>query len=406
MDSNPPSSRPASESPTMSHSQLGGQLSSKSLKMGLPMLDTSSKLAKGFSRVDYESVYNQLSEGMDASEWSLYKDAVGRFLTGKITRPELLTLIQPLLDKTPSQRTHKIRLHNQFLLLLPLNAHRPDPPQTPAHFVSSSTLPTHSYRSTPAQTELRLKTEVMALPYRDRKRIKQLPLSPPPSPPPEMIDFGHAPTGAAAGTQRPDWGVFASQAMEFPDHEAMRARMAPIAYSCGLKPAISPDLVAFVTLASETFVKEILGSVLSRTSKHRRPRDEDGAYIPQVAGKGPARRPKRRYDEIEEKLITMDDIRLSCSLGENLVHLLPGALGRIMVGAGGRGEREYWREVEGKGGRRGWMRREEERVEHRFGKPEESTDKEGEEEDLGWVGSSGKDREELKGLLDGILTFP
>lgn len=49
------------------------------------MLDTTAlKLQKGYSRVDYEEVYNKLCDGMEPSEWAQYKDTVGRFLTGTI----------------------------------------------------------------------------------------------------------------------------------------------------------------------------------------------------------------------------------------------------------------------------------------------------------------------------------
>lgn len=52
---------------------------------------------------------------------------------------------------------------------------------------------------------------------------------------------------------------------EFPDTASIEARMLPISYEAGLPGGHAPDVAQFMTVATETFIKEFLSTVFSRT---------------------------------------------------------------------------------------------------------------------------------------------
>jgi len=92
--------------------------------------------------------------------------------TGCTNRQELGSVIRPLLRSKPGLT----RLHNQYLLCVYANAMR-EPPETEiapwvSHQGKANLLPKPA---TGDAHERRLKKEVMSLPARDRRRMKEIP---------------------------------------------------------------------------------------------------------------------------------------------------------------------------------------------------------------------------------------
>jgi transcriptional coactivator HFI1/ADA1 len=52
---------------------------------------------------------------------------------------------------------------------------------------------------------------------------------------------------------------------EFPDVSNIEARMLPFCYEAGLAAGHAPDAAQFMSIATETFIKEVLSSIFSRT---------------------------------------------------------------------------------------------------------------------------------------------
>ena len=57
----------------------------------------------------------------------------------------------------------------------------------------------------------------------------------------------------------------ASESGEFPDTSTIESRMLPICYETGLISGHAPDAAHFMSVATETFVKEVLSSIFSKT---------------------------------------------------------------------------------------------------------------------------------------------
>ena len=162
----------------------------------------------------------------------------------------------------------------------------------------------------------------------------------------------------------------ACESGEFPDVDNIRARMLPICFEEGVPGGCSVETAHFMNQAAETFVKEVLSTIISRvrvnapkyvqTDKYRKlaPRNR---WVP------PAERP----------LLGMHDMRLSLTLGDNILTQMPLAMKKIM--AGGWYERDY--EVDA------------------------SLQFQDDADVGGWEGGEPEDRKELKGLLDDCLAM-
>lgn len=130
---------------------------------------------------------------------------------------------------------------------------------------------------------------------------------------------------------------------------------------------LTPDTAAFMNVAAETFVKEVLSTIISRV------RSNAPKYV--QTDKYRKLAPRNRWSPHERPLLGMHDVRLSLTLGDNYLTQLPLCAKKIM--AGGWFERDY--EVD---------------VEQQFI----------DDPNVGqWVGAAQDDRKELKGLLDDCL---
>ena len=52
---------------------------------------------------------------------------------------------------------------------------------------------------------------------------------------------------------------------EFPDISNIEARMLPFCSEAGLSSGHAPDAAQFMSIATETFIKEVMSSIFSRT---------------------------------------------------------------------------------------------------------------------------------------------
>lgn len=161
----------------------------------------------------------------------------------------------------------------------------------------------------------------------------------------------------------------ACESGEFPDVENIRHRMLPICYEEGIHGGVTHDTANFMNVAAETFVKEILSSIISRV------RSNGPGYI--QTDKYRKLFPKGRWAAGKRPLLGMHDVRLSLTLGDNLLAQLPLSQKKIM--AGGWFERDY--EVD----------------------PDIQFSDEVDVE--GWEGAAIDDRRQLKGLLDECLAI-
>lgn len=93
---------------------------------------------------------------------------------GRLNQAEYSALIDPILASPNGEKEH---LHNQLLAAIYANVTREVPDQSPAPWVSANDKPATSTGTKQASgdaSERRLKGEVMQLPNRDRRRIKDL----------------------------------------------------------------------------------------------------------------------------------------------------------------------------------------------------------------------------------------
>ena len=102
----------------------------------------------------------------------------GRNLTfaflGRLSQSEYAGTVHPILDDGTGDKEH---FHNQLLAAVYGNVTREMPDQGPAPWVSANDKPAASSNSKPVSgdaAERRLKGDVMQLPARDRRRIKDL----------------------------------------------------------------------------------------------------------------------------------------------------------------------------------------------------------------------------------------
>lgn len=95
-------------------------------------------------------------------------------LAGRLNQPEFSERIDPIITSHNGEKEH---LHNQLLAALYANVTREMPDQGLAPWVSANDKPAVGAGNKPVSgdaAERRLKGEVMQLPSRDRRRIKDL----------------------------------------------------------------------------------------------------------------------------------------------------------------------------------------------------------------------------------------
>ncbi|PFH60409.1 hypothetical protein XA68_11031 [Ophiocordyceps unilateralis] len=126
------------------------------------------------ARIDLEPVYSPLKAAIGGEQWLMYKEATAEFLTGRLSQAEYSDRIDPLLGGDNGDKDH---LHNLLVAAILGNVTREMPDQGIAPWVSANDKPVAPVASKPVTgdaAERRLKGDVMQLPARDRRRIKDL----------------------------------------------------------------------------------------------------------------------------------------------------------------------------------------------------------------------------------------
>ncbi|KAM0089195.1 hypothetical protein ACP6JD_007462 [Aspergillus fumigatus] len=219
--------------------------SSKTAAPGPATTQKSTKALISVPRLDLEPIYTELKAAI-GENWAEYKESTTLFLLGNLTRDL--------------------------------------PDHGVASWVSANDKPSIvSKPSSGDAAEARLKTEVMQLPPRDRRRIKAIPERDPHEVVPNEVEEYHLAKqiklpsqvpASAGGLNKTNWELeirkryaqpLASETGEFPDAESIHARMIPICYEESVVSGAGFPCAEFMAIATETFVKEVLSVVFSRT---------------------------------------------------------------------------------------------------------------------------------------------
>ncbi|KAF8540688.1 transcriptional regulator of RNA polII, SAGA, subunit-domain-containing protein [Trichophaea hybrida] len=336
-------------------------------------------------RLEVQVYHEKLKASLTKENWMAYTEALNKFLRGRLSDAELVEEIGSFI-KGP-----KVRLHNSLLTAMISNMMRDAPPADVATWVSASDKPS-SVSKLPAGdiNERRLKKEVMAISARERRRIKDVPEKneniddmlgnmlheyhiakqvKPPEPPPRSASINK--TNWESEIKQRYILPLASETGEFPDVDNIRLRMLPICYEEGIPGGCTHDTANFMNVAAETFVKEVLSTVISRV------RSNGPKYVQTDRYRKLAPRGRWVVPASERPLLGMHDMRLSLTLGDNFLTQMPLSMKKIM--AGGWYERDY--EVD----------------------PGLQFE---DEKDVGsWEGGEPEDRKELKALLDDCLAM-
>ncbi|KAG6303723.1 hypothetical protein E4U09_005762 [Claviceps aff. purpurea] len=236
------------------------------------------------ARIDLEPVYSTLKSAIGGERWPFYKESTAEFLIGRLSQAEYIDRIDAILADHNGEKEH---LHNQLLAAILGNVTREMPDQGPAPWVSANDKPAATPGSKPVTgdaTERKLKGEVMQLPPRDRRRIKDI----------LHNDYDHLESlsniftevhrkpsttidmnpNTAAGIHNMNIDVevrkrfaqpLAVESGEFPDVGVISGRMLPFCYETGLSSGHAADAPQLVTVATEIFIKEVLTQIVSRT---------------------------------------------------------------------------------------------------------------------------------------------
>ncbi|KAK4463386.1 transcriptional regulator of RNA polII, SAGA, subunit-domain-containing protein [Cladorrhinum samala] len=261
-------------------------LQNKTINVSAPSLHKPVKTSQLIpARIDLEPIYTALKVSIGAEQWVVYKETITNFLIGRLNQAELSERIDPILGDA-----HKEHLHNQLIAAIYGNVTREMPDQGLAPWVSANDKPSTTAGNKPVSgdaAERRLKGEVMQLPARDRRRIKDIvqndfdPYDSLSSIFSEQIRIkqpktADVPASAAGG---PELGTMnfdleirkryaqplAVESGEFPDVKSVEARMRPFCFENGLTAGHEPNAAQFMSLATETFLKQVMSSIFSRT---------------------------------------------------------------------------------------------------------------------------------------------
>ncbi|KAL9103305.1 MAG: hypothetical protein Q9163_001647 [Psora crenata] len=240
---------------------------------GVPVPAPASKAAKavntGLQRFDLEPVYTSLKAAI-GEHWAGYKEAVGRFV------------LDHFIIASPETQ----HLHNSLVTGIFANAYREPPePGVVAPWVAANDKPSSGIGGGGVggkggdKVEERLRREIMGLPARDRKRLKEV------GELDALEPYSHFPANAmsdyrsARSIKLPetvpvsaDWDIeirrrYANplfhETGEFPDETAIANRMLPICYEEALPNGPAEHCAEFMATATEIFVKGVVGDVLA-----------------------------------------------------------------------------------------------------------------------------------------------
>lgn len=166
------------------------------------------------------------------------------------------------------------------------------------------------------------------------------------------------PSIAIAANMLSDWGLeiskrysqpLAAEIGEFPDADSIQARIVPICYEEEIVGGCAPPCADFVSISTETFVKEVLATIYSRTrsnapsgsmdgimtnSYRKQLQKEEAAYkrgeIQRNAASGLL--PVEAKEAATRRPLGMGDLKLAASVGGGILGHMPLILDRIESG--------------------------------------------------------------------------
>ncbi|KAF4438849.1 transcriptional coactivator HFI1 ADA1 [Fusarium acutatum] len=360
--------------PILSNKTLAGSIS------GAPKIAKSSQIIP--ARIDLEPLYTALKAAIDNEKWAIYKESTTEFLIGRLNQTEYSERIDPILAG-PGDKEH---LHNNLIAAIYGNVTREMPDQGLAPWVSANDKPAATTGTKPVSgdaTERRLKGDVMQLPTRDRRRIKDLVQND--WDPHESISNIFAdtrrklstvtdatPTVGGINNMNFDLEIrkryaqpLAVESGEFPDINMISGRMLPSCYEAGLVNGHTVDAPQFLSVAVETFIKEVLTQVFSRTRSNG-PGESGSAgfgvgttwiqthkykrqleYEEEAAIRGEISRDKSGLLPIESRAASergplgMSDLRLSLEMADTGMAQFPVLMTQVIYGYR-EGELENW----------------------------------------------------------------
>ncbi|KAI1036020.1 hypothetical protein LB505_006595 [Fusarium chuoi] len=360
--------------PILSNKTLAGSIS------GAPKIAKSSQIIP--ARIDLEPLYTALKAAIGNEKWTIYKESTTEFLIGRLNQTEYSERIDPILAG-PGDKEH---LHNNLIAAIYGNVTREMPDQGLAPWVSANDKPAATTGIKPVSgdaTERRLKGDVMQLPTRDRRRIKDLVQND--WDPHESISNVFAdtrrklstvtdatPTVGGINNMNFDLEIrkryaqpLAVESGEFPDINMISGRMLPSCYEAGLVNGHTVDAPQFLSVAVETFIKEVLTQVFSRTRSNG-PGESGSAgfgvgttwiqthkykrqleYEEEAAMRGEISRDKSGLLPIESRAASergplgMSDLRLSLEMADTGMAQFPVLMTQVIYGYR-EGELENW----------------------------------------------------------------
>ncbi|KAK8071100.1 hypothetical protein PG997_011303 [Apiospora hydei] len=338
------------------------------------------------ARIDLEPLYTALKAAIGPEQWTIYKDSTTQFILGRLNQAEYSERIDPFLISPNGEKEH---LHNQLIAAIYGNLTREMPDQGLAPWVSANDKPTTGVGAKPVTgdaAERRLKGEVMQLPSRDRRRIKDLVHNDfdPFESMAQMFSDHHRgkavkapepPASAAGGinkTMNLDLEIrkryaqpLAVESGEFPDVASIESKMLPFCFQAGLTNGHASDAAHYVTHATEFFIKELLSSVLAKTRSNG-PGESNSAGFGAGPGWVQTHKYKRQLRREEEALMRgelsrdkagllpveakaagdrpplgMADLRLALEIGDCGMGSFPIATKSVLYGYR-EGELEHW----------------------------------------------------------------
>ncbi|PHH73239.1 hypothetical protein CDD82_5596 [Ophiocordyceps australis] len=396
------------------------------------------------SRITLEPLYSALKAAIGTEHWLLYKETIAEFLTGRLIQAEYLERIEPIFRADNGEKEH---LHNQLISALLGNVTREMPDQGIAPWVSANDKPVAAPAAKPVSgdaAERKLKGEVMQLPARDRRRIKELAqndFDPHDSLSNVFADacrrpsaIADPPPSAAAGINKMNFDLeirkrfaqpLAVESGEFPDVGTISGRMLPFCYEAGLVNGHGSDAPQLMTVATETFIKEALTQIFSRTrsnapgesgysgcsmgttwiqtGKYRRQlsQEEDAAQRGELARDKSGLLPIEAKACSERGPVGMADMRLSIEMGDGGMSQFPILMAHVLYGYR-EGELENWNDYTWINSKRP---RAEDLVEPDKDRPlvNGHSDPMDIDSDVAWDGAETQDMAMLDGVLDSCL---
>ncbi|KAJ4151074.1 hypothetical protein LMH87_011791 [Akanthomyces muscarius] len=392
-------------------------------------------------RIDLEPLYSELKQAIGAEHWQIYKEATTEFFIGSLNQNEYSERIDPIIAGQNGEKDH---LHNQLIAAIYGNVTREMPDQGLAPWVSSNDKPTASASKTVTgdAAERRLKGDVMQLPARDRRRIKDLTHN--------EFDINEnlssiftesrrktpqdASSSAPGGINNMNFELeirkrftqpLAIESGEFPDVGVITSRMLPFCYEAGLPSGHSAEAPQLMSIATDAFIKEMLTQVFARTRSNG-PGDSGSAgygvgtqwiqthnYKRQLhleeeaAHRGELSRDKAGFLPVEARAageqgpLCMADVRVALEIADSSMSQFPILMRQILCGYR-EGELENWND-------HAWIDG------YEPGHVDELTngydssvlvngmDPMDIDMEIGWEGAEDSDTDMLDGMLDGCL---